>query len=90
MKILFLILFVSLFISNSQAEQKFKFENKVIETITIKDKNLYLDFKILCINGYQYLYVFGSLSAEQMFSTDKKSKQSVPISCNGFEGSDEK
>lgn len=93
MKLILLVLIVGSFTLNLQAEQKFNFnnQNKVIETITIKEKNLKLDFKILCINGYQYLYRFGSGdNPVQMFSKDKKSRQSVPISCNGFEDSDEK
>lgn len=92
--VLFLSLIVtslsSLFAVDIQTEPKFKFQNKIVETITFKEGKLEIDFKILCINGYQYLYRFGSGAPIQMFSTDKKSRQSVPIGCNGFEDSDEK
>ena len=60
--------------------------NKVIVTINIKENNLKLDFKIICLKGYQYLYLASSGdNPTQMFSKDRKSKQSVPVSCNGFE-----
>lgn len=84
MKIFFLIITsLSLFAS----EQKLKFENKVLETINVKDDRfINLDFKILCLNGYQYLYRVGSGdNASQMFYRDKKLNQSLPIECNGFE-----
>ena len=84
-----IILFVSLLSINALAdklsEQKLEF-NKVIETINITENNLKLDFKIICLQGYQYLYLASSGdNPTQMFSKDRKSKQSVPVSCNGFE-----
>lgn len=68
------------------SEQKLKFENKVLETIYINDgRNFTVDFKILCLNGYKYLYRVSGDNASQMFYRDKKLNQSLPIECNGFE-----
>ena len=78
-------------LADKLSEQKLEFNkankaNKVIETINIKENNLKLDFKIICLKGYQYLYLASSGdNPTQMFSKDRKSKQSVPVSCNGFE-----
>ena len=86
MKIFFLITSLSLSISLFASEPKLKFENKVTENIVVKINRVSFDFNILCLNGYQYLYSPGSAgNPTQMFHKDKKSKQSVPISCNGYE-----
>lgn len=56
------------------------------ETINVKDSRINLDFKILCINGNQYLYLVGSNSnPTQMFKKLKYSNVSIPIECNGYE-----
>lgn len=85
MKIFFLITIISLGLFAT--EPKIQFENRVLETINVKDdRYINLDFKILCLNGYQYLYRVGSGdNASQMFYRDKKLNQSLPIECNGFE-----
>ena len=82
MRIFFLIITsLSLFAS----EPKLKFENKVIDTIYVNDgRNFTVDFKILCLNGYQYLYRVSG-DTNQMFYRDKKLNQSFPIECNGYE-----
>ena len=81
MRLLFLcLLSVSLFAD----KLKFTDENKVVETFNITDKNIYLDFKILCIKGNQYLYLVGSnANPTQMFK--KIGINSTPLECNGFE-----
>lgn len=90
--VLFLLTSVTIVFADKLPEQKYKFENKVIERITIKDdySSYTLDFKILCLEDYKWLYRVGSSNNPiQMFIKDKRSKQTVPISCNGFEDSDD-
>jgi len=65
-------------------------ENKIIDYISIKDSIGFsprtINFKVLCIDGYQYLLTEGSSSAiVQMFYRPKNTRDSVPVKCNGFE-----
>lgn len=82
-------------ISSVFAESKLKFENKIIEEIAIQDtRRSFINFKIICINGYQFLYTMdskGDGSTTQMFYSPKggnpniSTKPSTPLKCNGFE-----
>lgn len=82
MKLLFLcLLSISLF----GDKLKFNDGNKVVETINITDKNIYLDFKILCIKGNQYLYLVGSnANPTQMFKR-RGTGDTIPLECNEYE-----
>ena len=90
--ITFIILISSIF-----AESKIIFNNvqstgnKVIENIEIKDNIGFsprtINFKVLCIDGYQYLVTDNNSTTNtvQMFYRPKNTRDSVPIRCNGFE-----
>ena len=89
-----LIIILSLIALNLCAESKLKFENKIVEEISIQDsQRSFLHFKVLCLNGYQYLYVDSAKSTgvvgstTQMFYTPKgPGKQTPqPLKCNGYE-----
>lgn len=76
--ILLCLLSISLF------ADKLEFPSKVKETIAIQvSQTKIISFKILCINGYQYLYIAESQTTTQMF--EKIGINSSPIKCNGFE-----
>ena len=84
-------------ISSTFADSRIKFENtqiaenKVIENISIKDNIGFstrtINFKVLCIDGYQYLFTDNNSTTNtvQMFYRPKNTRDSVPIRCNGFE-----
>lgn len=84
--ITFIILISSIF-----ADSRIKFEdtqitkNKVIENIEFSPRTI--NFKVLCIDGYQYLVTDNNSTTNtvQMFYRPKNTRDSVPIRCNGYE-----
>ena len=90
-----IIISLIILISSLFAESKLKFENKIIEEIAIQDsRRSFINFKVLCINGYQFLYTLdgkGDGSTTQMFYSPKttnpnnSAKPSTPLKCNGYE-----
>ena len=78
-------------ISSVFADSKLKFENKIIEEIIIQDtRRSFINFKIICINGYQFLYTMdgkGDGSTTQMFYSPKGQVKQIPqpTKCSGFE-----
>ena len=90
-----IIISIMLLISSVFAESKIKFENKVIEEIAIQySMRSFINFKVICINGYQFLYTTdnkGNGSTTQMFyspkttKNDNSAKPSTPLKCNGYE-----
>lgn len=83
MKKLFLLI-LSVIVLN--AGDKIKFENKIVEEIAIQDSaRSFINFKVLCINGYKYLYVDSSKTTTQMFQKPKGNIVLQPVACTGDE-----
>lgn len=86
-----IIISLIVLISSVFADSKLKFENKIIEEIIIQDSSRsFINFKIICINGYQFLYTMdgkGDGSTIQMFYSPKGQVKQIPqpIKCSGFE-----
>jgi hypothetical protein len=84
--ITFIILILSIF-----ADSRIKFEdnqihkNKVIENIGFSPRTI--NFKVLCIDGYKYLFTDNNSTTNtiQMFYRLKNTRDSVPIRCDGYE-----
>lgn len=86
-----IIISLIILISSVFAEPTIQFKNKIVEEIAIQDSSRsFINFKIICISGYQYLYTVdskGSGSTTQMFYTPKTQVKQTPqpIKCSGFE-----
>lgn len=63
------------------ADSRLKFSEKPVLTAPTLMEKRTLDFKIICVKGYQYLVMTESNDVTQMFKRTKDNK-SVPISCD--------